>query len=177
MIDPAPFAHPDLSWLKRKLRNELAAIARGDFTSRWIDYRRIYLTNFMVMVEAVNYQVRQHLLVSHDEKRIKLTDKQRKLLFKEAGTRSYERFKVIWKTYAQHFDKKDLVKVWFGDDRIVDLKDTIEKRNLTVHPKTYPDLRLTDEDLAKVQRANKWFQQMTLYALSGEYYRETREDE
>jgi hypothetical protein len=130
IIDPNPFAHTDLSWPKRKLRNELVAIARGDFTSKWIDYRRIYLTSFLTMVEAVNYQIRQYLLTAHNEHRINLTEKQRKVLSKEEGNRAYDMFKVTWKAYAQHFGKRDFVRMWFSDERIAHLKDTIDKRNL-----------------------------------------------
>lgn len=160
----------DLSWASRPFHNEMVSIIKERYDPKSINYRRLYLLDFITMCEAEAFQLRTILHRFHEEGRIVLSSNDLKRLCQERFD-NYEMYKLTWKVFAKHHGKTAILKPMFEGDGIGKVKAAFEKRNAVSHPKELDDIRITVTQFNSFKEARTWHHQMMLQVLEGSVLR------
>jgi hypothetical protein len=132
--------------------------------------RRAYVRAMLSFVEGMTNALKGLLLAAHEQQRVQLTDAEIHMLrevqfeldgkFRARVTRRPLRVKddvrftllLLGRCADQPFHPS------FGDDGWRAFLDAVAIRNRVTHPRSRDDLWLTEEDLDRVDRAAKWFE-------------------
>lgn len=173
--------HLDLSFISAAFHNELVVLSEGKIKGEHFNDRRAFILSFTAMVEGIAYHLRQHLLDQHEKGTLRLSPSEEFILSErdyrpdDSGLiKDTERiyntrplFKFTVKTYAKHFGRIERANEFIGKDGYACCSRTFDKRNRIVHPKTFPDIHITDADWETAQSAFAWFHALQLALMNG----------